>query len=126
MDGDDGVTVERRFAAPRELVWALLADTNRYDRALGLSRAHYTYRTVDGKRRMVGEARQSGVSLSWYEDPYQWVEGRYLEGQRRFMKGPASSGGLRIVVEDDGDGCVATVTAFGKLNSIVLRLAFAV
>ena len=116
-----GVTVERRIAAPRSLVWALLSDSNRSDRALGLAASSYTWREVEGRRQMVGRAKQSGLQLEWVERPYQWVEGRYMEGHRDFLNGPASDGGLRVVVEDAADGCVATVTAYGELKNLLLR-----
>ena len=108
---EGGVSVERRFAAPRELVWALLADSNRYDRALGLGVASYTWRTLDGQRVLQGRAKQGGLELAWVEQPYQWIEGRMLSSLRIFDKGPAKEGGLRVEVEDDGDG-VAPEEAF--------------
>lgn len=119
---ETGVTVERRIAAPRELVWALLADSNRYDRALGLGAASYTWQTLDGERVMVGHAKQGGMKLAWHEHPYQWVEGRMLTSLRSYTEGPAKEGGLRVEVEDDGDGCRARLTAFGEPRSWVLRL----
>jgi class 3 adenylate cyclase len=118
---EPGVTVQRRFAAPRSLVWALLSDTNRSDRALGMAQASYTWREIEGERRMVGRATQGGVRMEWIERPYQWVEGRYMEGRRDYLAGPALDGGLRIVVEDDGDGCIARVTASGRLRGLLLR-----
>src|SRR5690606_20154147 len=118
-----GVTVERRFAAPRELVWALLADTNRYNRALGFSPPHYTWREIDGRRTRVADATQGGVSMSWVEDPYEWIEGARLEGRRTFLSGPASTGGLLVELEDHEDaGCIARVTASGTTRSLILRL----
>ena len=117
-----GVAVERTFRAPRALVWALLADTNRYDRALGLSIPRYTWKEIDGKRQLVGEAKQGGMALSWIEEPYQWVEGRFLEGGRRFLSGPAADGGLRIDVSDDDEGCTARVEARGEAKSWALKV----
>lgn len=119
---DRGVSVEHAFAAPRSIVWALLADTNRYDRALGLSRPDYSYREVDGERELVGKAKQGGMALSWVEAPYEWIEGCFLEGRRLFLTGPAADGGLRVDVTDDGDGCRATVTASGAARSWALRM----
>jgi len=116
-----GVTVERRFAAPRALVWALLTDTNRYDRALGFSPPRYTWRTLDGARQRVGQATQNGLAMSWTEPPYEWIEGRWLCSRRHFLSGPALEGGLEVRVDDDGDGCIARVTASGQARSWVLR-----
>lgn len=119
---DAGVTVERRFAAPRDLVWALLADTNRYDRALGLSPPHYSWRTTDGRRERVAHASQNGVPMSWIEPPYEWVEGQWLSSRRRFLSGPVHEGGLRVEVEGDDTDCLARVTAWGDTRSWALRV----
>ncbi|MCH9688390.1 MAG: SRPBCC family protein, partial [Deltaproteobacteria bacterium] len=118
---DPGVSVQQRFEAPRALVWALLADTNRYDRALGLGVPRYEWREIDGQRRQVGHGSQGGVSMSWIEQPYEWIEGQQLSSRRDYLSGPAEEGGLRVELTDDGDGCLATVTASGVTRSRVLR-----
>lgn len=119
---EGGVSVERRFAAPRELVWGLLADSNRYDRAVGLGAASYSWTTIDGQRVLQGHAKQGGMQLSWTEPPYQWIEGRMLTSLRTFTKGPAKEGGLKVTLEDDGEGCLARLTAFGEPRSWLLRV----
>lgn len=117
-----GVTVERRFAAPRELVWALLSDTHRANRALGMPLPRYSWREVEGKRQRVAEAKQGGIEMAWVEPPYEWIEGRLLVSRRRFLSGPASSGGLIVEMEDDDQGgCVARVTAAGEARSWLLK-----
>lgn len=117
-----GVTVEREFGAPRGLVWALLSNTDRYDRALGLASPHYRWREVDGQRHLVGEAKQGGLAMRWIEAPYDWVEGRFLQGGRKFLQGPAADGGLRVEVEGDGERCTGRVTAFGNPRGWGLKL----
>ncbi len=116
------VSVERTFRAPRNLVWALLADTNRYDRALGLSLPRYSWREIDGERCLVGEATQGGLAIKWIERPYQWIEGQFLQGRRDFIAGPAADGGLRVEVDDAPDGCRARVIASGEARSWALKL----
>lgn len=116
-----GVTVERRFAAPRELVWALLSDTHRANRALGMPLPRYAWREVEGRRQRVAEAKQGGIAMAWVEPPWEWIEGRMLVSRRRFLSGPARSGGLMVEVEgDDQGGCVARVTASGETRSWLL------
>lgn len=118
-----GVTVERRFAAPRELVWALLSDTHRANRALGMPLPRYTWREVDGKRQRVAEAKQGGIEMAWVEPPYEWIEGRLLVSRRRFLSGPASAGGLIVEMEDDAQGgCFARVTAAGEARALILKV----
>lgn len=118
------VTVERRFAAPRELVWALLCDTNRFDRAVGLAAPSYTWREIDGVRRLVGTARQAGVTMTWVERPYEWIEGSFFRGGRDFIAGPAAAGGSEVDVQAEPDGtCSAKISIWGDPKSLLLRAA---
>lgn len=108
------VTIERRFDAPASLVWALLGDSNRFDRAVGLGFASYRWEMIDGRREHVARAKQSGLTMEWIEPPYQWIEGRLLDGTRYFTKGPLGSGGMRVEVEPEGAGSIARVTVWGN------------
>ncbi len=95
----------RVFDAPRPLVWALVSDTNRSDRVMGLAAATYRWdETPDGARRRVANARELGVEIEWIEPPYAWIEGRYVEGFREFIKGPVTQAGYRVRLEDTDDG----------------------
>jgi class 3 adenylate cyclase len=92
--------VERVLRAPRQLVWALVADTNRANRALGLAPGRYEWREADGERRYVATAKEMGQTLVWYEPPYEWSEGHFVEAARRFLEGPARTGGFRVRLSD--------------------------
>lgn len=115
------VSVERRFEAPPDLVWGLLSDTNRSDRHLGFGAPRYTWREIDGRRQRIGSGEQSGVAVEWIEEPYEWIEGTFLDSKRIFLRGPASEGGIRVRVEPDGDGARAVITLYGELRSLALR-----
>lgn len=92
--------LERVIAAPRSLVWAVVSDTNRWDRAAGLAPAKYSW-LKDGKRNLrLARAKELGIDLEWIEPPYQWIEGAMVEGLRRFRKGPLEAGGFRVTLED--------------------------
>ncbi|MBX3269334.1 MAG: hypothetical protein KF729_03685 [Sandaracinaceae bacterium] len=96
---------ERIIDAPRALVWAVVSDTNRSDRALGLAPATYRWDVDEtGRRVRVASASELGQALEWIEPPYQWIEGRVVEGRRRFVKGPVSRAGFDARLEDTGDG----------------------
>ena len=43
-------TLSRDFRAGRPMVWALVADTNRWDRCSGLTPGTYRWEEVDGRR----------------------------------------------------------------------------
>jgi class 3 adenylate cyclase len=93
------IRLERTLRAPAWLVWSLLADTNRWDRALGFAVATYHWRTAsDGRRERIGTAHQFGRKVEWVEPPYQWVEGAFIEGSRHFTQGPLVRGGFRADV----------------------------
>jgi len=97
----------RTFAAQRDVAWAIVADTHRMNRAVGNVPARYTWRVIDGRRVNVAAARDVGQDLEWIEPPYQWVEGEFIETERRFVKGPASTGffGVRLTEVEGGIAC---------------------
>jgi class 3 adenylate cyclase/ribosomal protein S27AE len=92
------------FDAARPLVWAIVADTNRWDRAAGLAVPRYEWLKEGGKNLRLARASELGVPLEWIEPPYRWVEGRHVEGERRFRAGPVQRGGFKVTLEDAPDG----------------------
>jgi class 3 adenylate cyclase len=132
-EADNAVVVERRIAAPAPLVWALVADTNRFDRASGLVPGKYAFEEVADEggrksRELVASARQTGFDLRWVEPPYDWVEGVFVRGERRFLEGPLRTGGFEVQLRPDGEGATvvrarAWVTGGGFLGSIAKTIA---
>jgi len=121
-------TAERVFAAPRDLVWALVADTNRWDRAAGMRAASYTWREIDGKRERFGSSKELAFDIRWIEPPYEWIEGRFVQGERSLLDAPLARGGFRVRLEDAGPGStrvIATSYVGGgsALSPIVGRLS---
>ena len=120
MGSGDGTetstTVRRRIEAPAHLVWALVADTNRFDRAAGLTPGRYSFALRDAadprSRVRIAEARELGFDLRWIEPPYEWAEARFVYGERRFLSGPMMRGGFRVDLVPDGvDGAATNVEA---------------
>ncbi len=96
--------LRRRIEAPAPLVWALVADTNRFDRAAGLAAGTYRFRELpDGSRERVASAKQAGFALEWIEPAYDWLEGRFVRGARTFTKGPPKAGGFSVELTPDPD-----------------------
>jgi class 3 adenylate cyclase len=98
------VTVDRHYAASRFAVWGLVSDTNRWDRASGLTPGRYGWGEQGGQRVRTGSAKELGFDIEWIEPPYEWIEGRFVHGERRFLKGPVSRGGFRARLRDAEDG----------------------
>ena len=61
----------RRVAASPELMWALLTDTNRWDRVAGAGPTEYRYDQLDpndpSTRTRVGSAFMLGARYPWTE-----------------------------------------------------------
>jgi class 3 adenylate cyclase len=120
-------TLVRVMRAPRDVVWALVADTNRWNRAAGLAPGAYAWKVVDGRREYVGAATELGQKLVWYEPPYEWSEGHLVAGQRHFLEGPASGGGLTVSLTSTPEGATrveatAWVSGSGPLMALLGRI----
>jgi class 3 adenylate cyclase len=114
------------------LLWGLVADTDRWDRAAGLAAGQYRWDEVDGRWVRRAKARQMGFEIEWIEPPYEWIEGRFVRGERVFLSGPVDRGGMTVRLEDaPGEGTLVHasmhVAAGGVLGPIVgpiMRMRF--
>ncbi len=130
MPGEEtlhSIDQERFLKAPLPLVWALLADTNRWDRAVGSKPSRYTYeRTVaedPSTRQRVGRARQMGQEVAWIEQG-EWLECQFIWGERQFIDGPFSRVGYRFhVSERDGGTLLSGNMYFTTRDSAQAGLA---
>ena len=75
-------------STPEEL-WPFVSNTERFNRAVGIPAVNFktTYDDVNGTRRF-GSFKMGGVSISWEEHPFEWVEGKRMSVLRTFEKGP--------------------------------------
>ena len=75
-------------ASPRQL-WPHVSNTERLNRALGLSAVTFTteFDPEEGVKRF-GRFRTSGLQVGWREYPFEWVEGRRMGVFREFSQGP--------------------------------------
>jgi class 3 adenylate cyclase len=98
----------RTLSAPPPIAWALLSDSNRWDRAFGFEPATYRYEDVPARAR-VGRSRLLGAEVRWTERG-EFVEGRSLWDERVFLEGPIAIAGRRYSVVPV-DGGVASAVA---------------
>jgi class 3 adenylate cyclase len=93
------------FDLPPDQLWPVLADTNRFNEALGLP--PYTLEETpqaNGVMLRRGRGKTAGFLLEWEEKPYEWISGRHFRQSRVFSKGPFRRFGPVFDLEPDGKG----------------------
>src|SRR5262245_23587525 len=86
-------------------LWPILADTNRFNEAMGLP--PYTLEETPQANGTVlrrGRGKAGGFVLEWEEKPYEWIAGRHFRHSRLFTKGPFRRFGPVFDLEPDGKG----------------------
>ena len=77
------------FDLPPAELWPVLADTNRFNEAMGLP--PYALEETPQPNGTVlrrGRGKAAGFTLEWEEKPYEWIAGRHFHVSREFSKGP--------------------------------------
>ena len=91
------------FDLPPGELWPVLADTNRFNEAMGLP--PYVLEETPQPNGTVlrrGRGKAAGFTLEWEEKPYEWIEGRHFRQAREFTKGPFRRFGPVFDLEPDG------------------------
>jgi class 3 adenylate cyclase len=93
------------FDLPPERLWPVLADTNRFNEAMGLP-AYALEETPQPNGTILrrGKGKAAGFTLEWEEKPYEWVHGRHFRQARVFTKGPFRRFGPVFDIEPEGGG----------------------
>ncbi len=93
------------FELPPERLWPVLADTNRFNEAMGLP-AYVLQETPqpNGTILRTGKGKAAGFALEWEEKPYEWIHGRHFRQARVFTKGPFRRFGPVFDIEPQGGG----------------------
>lgn len=70
-------------------LWPLVSNTERLNRAMGLPSVVYrTEHDPERGARKFGSFRLAGMTISWEEHPFEWIEGRRMGILREFTQGP--------------------------------------
>ena len=78
-------------STPEEL-WPFVANTDRLNRAIGLPAVKYRTE-IDAEKgpRRFGSFAMLGMTISWEEHPFEWIEGKRMGVVRDFDRGPFKS-----------------------------------
>jgi len=104
-------TLTWHFDLPADRLWPVLADTNRFNEAMGLP----PYKLEEtpqpnGTVLRTGQGKAAGYTLAWEEKPYEWILNRYFRQSRVFTQGPFRRFGPVFEVESEGRGSKVTYT----------------
>lgn len=97
------VTRSMDLAAPPERVWPFLAETDRFNRIIGMHEV--SYRPIEGGAggggaRFVAETRAGGFKLVYEEFPFEWTHQRAFGVHRRMRGGPIESYTWRVTLDE--------------------------
>jgi class 3 adenylate cyclase len=94
-----------QFDLPPARLWPVLADTNRFNEAMGLP-AYELEETPQPNGTILrrGKGKAAGFTLEWEEKPYEWIYGRHFRQARVFTKGPFRRFGPVFDIEPVGSG----------------------
>ena len=75
-------------ASPEQLR-LLVSNTERFNRAVGLTSVEFTAKPDAGNRmHRFGRFRKMGLTAAWEEHPFEWIEGRRMGVLREYSQGP--------------------------------------
>ena len=78
-----------------EALWALVTDTNRFNRDTGLPPVEECGRGANARRRL--RFSKLGLVVEWEEEPFEWVRPHRFGVVRRYRKGPVAQ--MRVLAE---------------------------
>ena len=111
------------FDLPPDRLWPVLADTNRFNEAMGLP--PYTLEETPQPNGTVlrrGKGKAAGFVLEWEEKPYEWIARRYFRQARVFSKGPFRTFGPIFELEPEGEGSRVSYTLVWEPLTLIGRL----
>lgn len=108
---------------PPDRLWPILADTNRFNEAMGLP-AYELEETPQPNGTVLrrGKGKAAGFTLEWEEKPYEWIHERYFRPSRVFSKGPFRRFGPVFRLDAEGLGSKIAYTIEWEALTLTGRL----
>lgn len=121
-----GRSFVQHFKAGPDAVWAVLADTARFNEAAGLPKHDIEeIAQDDGSVLYLGRGKVGPFSLSWRERPVNWVAPRWFEHHRDFERGPLRRLSASLTLTPEGAGCRADYRIEAEPANLLGRLLLA-
>ena len=88
-----------------EQLWPFVANTDRFNRAIGLPPAEFTNRELPGRGVVrMAKVKYGPISMEWVENPFEWIEGRRMCVLREFQSGPFKTFANIVELKRQADG----------------------
>ena len=98
-----------RFGAPPEVVWPVISDTERFNRAVGIPPVKFEM--VSSPERgiyRVGRVKEGSRWVTWDEQPFDFEEPRRFSVLRRYHRGPVAEAEFMADLAPEGGGSELT------------------
>ncbi len=117
------VTKSIVLQVPRNALWEFLSDTDRLNKAVGLPAITFTPNPDPSKTGyFVGRIRFMGLTFTYDELPYDWVEGQYYKVVRKFTLPILKEIGINFALHDVPQGTEFEITIELAPKSIITIL----
>lgn len=126
FEGEKTYRWEWLLAAPPELVWPFVSDTQRVNRAIGL--APWTFREIPDPRggsQRKGSFTYLGMAVEWDENPYEWVAPREMGVVRNYTRGPLDAVRSHVTLDPHAGGTRIVHTVGVRTKGVLGGLATA-
>jgi eukaryotic-like serine/threonine-protein kinase len=122
-----------RLASSPEALWPFVANTDRFNRAVGLTPVSFQDEPgPEGGTIRTGELKVLGMQLRWREFPFEWIKNREHSVFRWYRGGPVAAVWNRVTlapIEDGGTelhhdvwlmprGVIGQVASFMEMNKL--------
>lgn len=117
-----------RLRSSREELWPFVANTDRFNRAIGLAPVAFTDEPApQGGALRSGEQKVLGMALRWREYPFEWVKDREHSVFRWYRSGPVAAVWNRVTLAPLEGGGTALhhdiwITPRGVIGSVAAYL----
>jgi hypothetical protein len=124
VDAPVHVTRGWSLRSPPASLWPHVANTERFNKAIGVSPGDYTLEPLpEGGAKRTGSFRVLFMQVTWNEHPFEWVVGREHSVHRSYSTGPLQSFWNQVKLEPaPGGGTFLTHTIWavptGKLAGL--------
>ena len=89
---------------PPEKLWPYVSNTDRLNRAFGLSPVDFTDLETDEGVARTGKMSALGMAIEWQEFPFEWVKNKEHSVFRWYRSGPISALWNRVTLAPSEDG----------------------